>query len=159
MHTRKSNKEQQQKEEKTIYGAITVFYKKTKKGLLFLIAENTKTGNISFISGAQEDGDQSPEATARRENVEELGLRPDQYELKMIGVRHEFIFDPSKKERTGQKSSYQVFVSDLTNADFEVSPTAELKSLKWMTEKDVLHSLTFSDVAEVFKKTVKTIKP
>lgn len=74
-------------------------------------------------------------------------------------VRHEFVFGPNKKERAGQKATYQVFVSDLTHANSEVSHTEELKSLKWMTEKEVLHSLTFPDVAEVFKKTVAAIKP
>ncbi len=153
------NKEQRQEKEKTFYGAITVFYKKTNEGLLFLIAENTKTGNISFVSGTQEDEDQLLEVSAQRENIEELGLQPDQYELKKIDVKHEFIFGSNKKERAGHKGSYQVFVSDLTNVNFEVSHTEELKSLKWMTEKEVLHSLTFPDVAEVFKKTVETIKP
>jgi len=152
-------KEQHQEKEKIFYGAITVFYKKTGEGLLFLIAENTKTGNISFVSGAKEDDDQSLEASAQRENIEELGLQPDQYELKKVDVKHEFIFGPNKKERAGHKGSYQVFVSDLTNANFEVSHTAELKNLKWMTEKEVLDSLTFPDVAEVFQKTVDAIKP
>jgi len=151
------NKEQHQEKEKTFRGAITVFYKKTNEGLLFLIAENTKTGNISFVSGAQEDEDQTLEVSAQRENIEELELQPDQYELKKIDVKHEFVFGPNKKERAGHKGSYQVFVSDLTNADFEVSHTEELRSLKWMTEKEVLHSLTFPDVVEVFKKTVDAI--
>ena len=152
------NNELHQEKERIYHGAITVFYKRTKEGPLFLIAENTKTGNISFVSGAQENEDQSLEASAQRENIEELGLQPDQYELKQIDVKHEFIFGPNKKERAGCKGSYQVFVSDLTNANFEVSHTEELKSLKWMTEKEVLHSLTFPDVAEVFKKTVEAIK-
>lgn len=152
------NKEQNAEKEKKFYGAITVFYKNTNEGLLFLIAENTKTGNISFVSGAQEDEDQSLEASAQRENIEELGLNPDQYELRKIDVKHEFVFGPKKKERAGHKGEYQVFVSDLTNADFEVSHTEELKSLKWMTEKEVLHSLTFPDVAEVFKKTVEAVR-
>jgi len=152
------NKEQHPEKEKTFYGVITVFYKKTNEGLLFLIAENTKTGNISFVSGAQEDEDQSLEESAQRENIEELGLQPNQYELKKINISHEFIFGQNKKERAGHKGSYQVFISDLTNADFEVSHTGELKSLKWMTEKEVLDSLTFPDVVEVFKKTVEAIK-
>lgn len=154
-----SKKEQHQEKEKIFYGAITVFYKKTNEGLLFLIAENTKTGNISFVSGAQEDDDQSLEASAQRENIEELGLHPDQYELKKVDVKHEFVFGPNKKERTGHRGLYQVFVSDLTDTDFEVSHTEELKNLKWMTKKEVLNSLTFPDVAEVFKKVVETIKP
>ena len=154
-----SKKEQYQEKEKIFYGAITVFYKTTNEELLFLVAENTKTGNISFVSGAKEDEDQSLEESAQRENVEELGLQPDQYELEKVDVRHEFVFGPNKKERAGHKGMYQVFVSDLTNADFEVSHSEELKSLRWMTEKEVLRFLTFPDVAEVFKKTVETIKP
>jgi hypothetical protein len=125
-------KEQCPEKEKIFQGTITVFYKKTKEGLLFLVAENTETGNISFVSGAKEDEDQSLEDSAQRENTEELGSNPD---------------------------SYQVFISDLTNADFEVSHTEELKSLNWMTEKEVLHSLTFPDMKEVFEKTVKAINP
>ena len=153
------NIEKNMEQEKIYHGAITMFYKKTNKGLLFLVAENTETGNISFVSGAQEDEDQTLEISAQRENIEELGLQPDQYELKQIDVKHEFVFGPKKKERAGHEGSYQVFVSDLTNADFKVSHTNELKSVKWMTKEEVLHSLTFPDVKEVFQKTFEVIKP
>jgi len=155
----KLNIEKNMEQEKIYHGAITIFYKNTNEGLLFLVAENTETGNIFFVSGAQEDEDQTLEVSAQRENIEELGLQPNQYELKQTDVKHEFVFGPKKKERSGHKGSYQVFVSDLTNADFKVSRTKELKSLKWMTEKEVLHNLTFPDVKEVFQKTLEVIKP
>jgi NADH pyrophosphatase NudC (nudix superfamily) len=142
---------------KVFHGAITIFYKRTNQDLLFLVVENSKTGNLSFVSGAKADVDQSIEDSARRENLEELGLSFNQYELRGIDVKHEFMFGPKKKERAGHKGEYQVFVSDLTNADFEISHTKELKSAKWMTEKEVLDSLTFPDLVEVFKKTVKVI--
>jgi len=154
----KITNEQNPEKEKMYRGAITVFYKKTNEGLLFLVAENAETGNMSFVSGAEEDEDQSLVDSAKRENLEELGLNPELYELKQIDVKHEFVFNSKKKERSGHRGSYQVFVSDLTNADFEVSHTDELKSLDWKTEKEVLHSLSFPDLKEVFQKTVDVIK-
>lgn len=144
--------------EKVYQGAITVFYKIKNDEILFLIAKNTKTGNISFVSGAKEDFEQNLMQTAQRENLEELGLNSDQYKLQEIDVKHEFIFGENKKERAGHKGSYQVFISDLTEYSSEISHTKELSEIEWLTETEVLNQLTFSDVKEVFTKTIKFIK-
>jgi len=144
--------------EKKYEGAITVFYKKTNQEPLFLVVENTKTENISFVSGAKEDSDENLIESAQRENEEELGLDPEEYELEEVEVKHKFTFNEKKKERAGKQGSYQVFVSDLTDADFEIGHTEELKSTKWMTKKEVLDSLSFPDLKEVFLETIKKIK-
>lgn len=152
------HKEQSPENKKIYYWAITVFYKKLDKELLFLIAQNSQTGNISFVSGAQEDEDQTLIKTAQRENIEELGLYPEKYKLKQINVKHDFVFGPKKKERAGHKGQYQVFVSDLSNLNQEITHTKELKSIKWLNKKEVILSLTFPDLKELFKKTVEAIE-
>lgn len=144
--------------EKIYKWAITIFYKEINKKILYLIAENTETGNISFVSGAQENEDNSLKETAIRENIEELKLDPNQYNLQEVGVKHEFVFWKKKKGRVGCKWEYQVFISNLTGTDFEISHTKELKSIKWLSEEDIIKTLTFSDVIEVFKKTIKAIE-
>ncbi|MFC1623303.1 NUDIX domain-containing protein [Patescibacteria group bacterium] len=144
--------------EKIFHGAIVVFYKNMDGKNYYLVAENSKTGNISFVSGAKENMDQSLEESAQREVEEELGLDASKYKLTEIDVKHDFVFGPKKKERAGYRGSYQIFVSDLSDADFEVSHTKELKGLKWMTEEEVLDTLTFVDVKEVFVRALDRIK-
>lgn len=144
--------------EKVYFGAITIFYKQTATGPRFLIAQNKGTGITSFVSGAQEDEDQSLEETARRENLEELGLDPTSYTLTETDVKHEFVFGPQKKERAGCRGSYHVFVSDLTHSHVEISPTKELNNAQWMTQQEANDALSFPDVKEVFDKSIKAIK-
>ena len=156
--TQTKTSQKQEYKEKIYEGAITIFYKKMNQELLFLVVKNSKTENISFVSGAKENFDENVIKSAQRENKEELDLDPEQYTLEKVEVKHEFIFDEKKKERAGKRGSYQVFVSDLTNADFDIKYTEELKSVKWMTEKDVLDSLSFLDLKEVFLNAVKNLK-
>ncbi len=143
---------------KVFEGAITLFYMDTDRGRQYLVVENAKTGNLTFVSGAKEDEDSSLKDVALRENREELGIGSTNYELIPTDVRHEFIFGEKKKERAGHRGSYHVFVADMTNADVtNIAHTDELKSVKWMTEKEVLDILTFPDLKEVFIETIKAI--
>ena len=146
------------KKEKIYEGAITIFYKKINQKLFFFVAKNFKTGNITFISGAKKDFDQSLLDSAKRENKEELNLDPKLYKLTPTKIKHEFIFGKKKKERAGCKGFYQVFISDLTNFDFDIKHTKELENIKWMTEKEVFDSLTFPDLKDIFEKTLQIIK-
>jgi len=151
------NSESSGEKEKVFRGAITIFYKSENENLKYLVVENTKTGNISFVSGAQEEADQSLEDAAQREIKEELGLEPDGYQLIETDVKHEFVFGPKKLKRAGHKGAYQVFIADASALE-EIGHTEELSSMKWMTEEKVLMSLTFQDLKEVFEKAVKEIK-
>jgi 8-oxo-dGTP pyrophosphatase MutT (NUDIX family) len=155
----KMEKEQNNMEKEKVYrGAIAIFYKKIEGEPRFLVVQNTETGNISFVSGAEEDVDSgSLKASAQREIEEELGLKSVEYKLIPTETRHEFIFGEKKKERAGHKGSYHVFLSDLSGLNEEVGHTGELKSVKWMTEEEVLNTLTFDDLKEVFKDATKNI--
>ena len=145
------------KDEKTYEGAITIFYKRENNQVLYLVVENSETGNHTFVSGAKEDMDESLQDTAKRENKEELGIESSEYVLVPTSIQHEFVFGSKKKSRSGSKGSYLVFVSDLSSAN-EVSPTDELKSAKWMTKDEAASSLTFPDLREVFLNTVKEME-
>jgi len=151
------NLENMNEKEKVYRGAITIFYKRIDGELVFLVAENSKTGNITLISGAEEDIDESLESCAQREIEEELGLLPNQYQLKSTNVKHEFVFGSKKPERTGSKGSYQVFLADALKIN-EVGHTEELKGIKWMTEKEAIDSLSFPDLKEVFKTAIQEIE-
>ena len=126
--------------EKVFEGAITIFYKDSGNGgRLYLVVENAKTGNLTFVSGAKEDADLSLKDTALRENREELGIESEDYELVPTEVRHEFVFGENKRERAGRGGSYRVFVADVADVDSSrISHTDELKGIRWMTEVEAL---------------------
>lgn len=147
-----------EKKEKIYYGSIVIFHKMIDGERRFLVAENAKTGNVSFVSGAQEDSDASLEETAKREIQEELG-NIDLVKVSLIAtsVEQHFVFGPNKKERAGHKGVYKVFLADLSEFYEEVGHTEELKGVVWMSDNDVLEKITFSDVKEVFIQAVKLL--
>lgn len=140
----------------TYLWAITIFVKKDWDTSKFLLVENTKTGNISFVSGAMEPKDNDLLATARREIKEELNIDPTTYELIPTTVKHEFIFGENKKERAWQAWSYQVFWANWGNI-WAIHHTAELKSAIWLSKEEVLQALTFEDLKEVLEKATQEI--
>lgn len=147
-----------QKNKKTYLGAIILFYKKTADELLFLVIKNAKTGNITFIGGAKEEDDRSLEQCAQREIEEELGLKPNEYELNPTGAKHEFVFGPNKPERAGHKGSYVIFSAD-ASALGEIRSTDELMEVRWLSEKEASESLSFTDLKKAFQDAVKSIGP
>jgi len=143
--------------EKVYHGAIIILHKTVERKQLYAVVENSETGNITFISGAQEEEDSSIKDTAFREIGEELkGIDVEQIDLVSTGVKHKFEFGAKKKERKGVKGSYEVFTADVSSLGDEIKPTEELKSVKWMTEEEALESLTFPDLKEVFEEVIKT---
>lgn len=132
------------------YGAIVIFYKKEGDETRYLVVENAKSGNITFLSGAQEGGESLLE-TAQREVNEELGLDASAYSLHPTEIYQNFIFDENKKERAGAKGSYRVFTGDLSHLD-EIKPTKELKQVWWKTANEILAALTFPDLKEIFQE-------
>ncbi len=152
-----SKPEQIKEKEKIFRGALTIIYKNIDGEKLFLVVENSKTGNITFVGGAEEKSDKGIlETTAWREIKEELNINPDKYILNYTPVTHDFVFGSKKVSRAGCKGCYQVFTADISNIP-EINHTTELKGLKWMTANEVLSTLTFEDLKEVFKNIIKTI--
>lgn len=144
--------------EQTFEGGITVFYKIDQNETLYLVVENRNTGNVTLVSGAKEDSDSSNQQAARRENEEELGIRPDQYTLIPTTIRHEFIFGPKKIERAGHRGSYQIFLCDLTNVNSVFQENSDIVRAVWLKKEEVLNSLTFDDLKEVFLRAVREIE-
>lgn len=144
--------------EKTFEGAITIFYRDNAGELEFLVVENSQSGNIAFVGGAKEEFDESLADTARRENEEELGIDVESYDLDETDIFHEFVFSPHKKDRVGSEGRYQVFLADLSDANFEITPTDELKNVWWMSEDEVFENLTFDDLKEVFERVLEMIE-
>jgi len=138
---------------KICYGALTIFYKIMNGQKYYLVVKNTKTGNLTFVGGAKEEWDDNLITTAQREILEELGLNKNQYKLISTTVKHEFIYGPNKKERAGLKGSNQVYLADLSDIK-EINYTKDLKSVEWMTKEQVLNSLTFKDLKDVFNKAI-----
>lgn len=144
-------------EEKVFLGGIAVIHRNKDGRLEFLVVENAKTKNITFVSGAKEDSDESETDAINREIQEELGLLAGEIKFRPTGIRHEFIFGPSKKDRTGQRGSYEVFLADATNMNKPINHTTELKDAKWMSEEEVMNKLSFPDLKEVFLKVAKNL--
>jgi len=132
-------------------GAVVIFHKTEGAEPRFLVVENTKTGNVSFMAGAKEDTDTSLEATAEREIQEELGLTKEQYVLTPTLISYEFVFGPQKPERAGAQAQYHVFLASMIGND-AIFHTQELKSAKWMTASETLSALSFPDLRAVFEK-------
>lgn len=75
-----------------IYGVIIIFCKKDGESIQYLVVKNKETGNVSFVSGAQEHEDKDLIDTVHREVREELGISPDQYVVKPTTIDQKFIF-------------------------------------------------------------------
>lgn len=136
--------------EKVIYGGIAILYRQGTNGLEFLVVENTETGNISFVSGAQEDSDASEQVGMERELEEELGVSSDKIVLQPTDVRQEFVFGANKPKRAGHSGSYRVYLGDVTPIADNISHTKELKGIRWLPKEEVLQDLTFPDLKDVF---------
>lgn len=136
-----------------ILWVLVIIYKKIDDDFHFLVVENAKTGNISFVSGAQEmeDGDDLSN-TAKREIHEELDIDTTDFVFTPTEFSHVFIFWPKKVERAGKKGEYHVFLLDVTDIADTISHTAELKNIRWITHEEVVQSLTFPEVKEIFEK-------
>jgi len=145
------------KEEKTYYGVIVLFYKGRGEGRGFLVVENSKTGNVTFVSGTQEAEDRDLLATAQREIKEELGLDSNSYQLEPTDVYHNFVYGSKKPERTGRRGSNQLFLVN-ASALGEIGHTSELKRVMWLSKEEVGQKLTFSDLKKVFEQAVKERK-
>lgn len=143
--------------EKIFLGSIGIIYRKNSGQLEFLIVENSKTKNITFVAGAKEENDKTPIDTLKREIKEELGSQIEEIKFEPTEVKHEFIFGPNKKERAGYSGSYQVFLIDATNIKNPISHTEELKNIKWLTKNEVINSLTFPDLKDVFIKATNNL--
>jgi len=144
---------------KTYYGAIVIFYTKKNGETKYLVVKNAKSGNISFIAGAQEEADANLEATAKREAGEELSGLPEDLQLVPTSAKQEFVFGPNKPDRVGCKGSYQVFLVDATEFAEQVQPTSELTEIKWLSKDEAIQELTFDDVREVFEQATSEIEP
>jgi len=140
---------------KTMNGAIIIFHRKHNGRQEFLIVQNAKTGNISFVGGGRETGE-TLEETARREVKEELGLNPTDYVLVPTDVAHEFIFGSKKSERTGQRGSYAVFLAKADSSG-TISHTGDLTRVAWKSKEDVLKELSFEDLKDVFVEAIAYI--
>ncbi len=142
--------------EKTYRGGIAILYRKNGGLLQFLVVQNSGTGNITFVSGAKEESDRSEMDALNRELQEELELS-EAVELQQTEVRHEFVFGPKKKDRAGSHGSYQVFLADVSGISDSITHTEELREIKWLSKDEVLDTLSFSDLKEVFIKAIENL--
>ena len=143
--------------ETAYYGAITIPFRKVDDRLEFLVVENAETGNVTFVSGAQEEEDADEVATAKRELREELHLPESLRDTRLLPttVRHEFVFGPKKKDRAGHPGSYGVFLLDLSDITEEIRPTKELKSVSWLSREEVLTRVSFDDLKKIFGEAIQ----
>ena len=139
-----------------VHWVIIIFHKKEWDRDKYLVVQNKETENISFVSWAKETRDKNLSDTCQREVKEELAIDPEKYILIPTSVIQEFVFWPKKKERAGKKAIYHVFLADWSTF-WSITTTRELTSAVWMTKKEVLNTLTFDDVKDVFEKAIKEI--
>ncbi|MFA5230508.1 MAG: hypothetical protein WC422_03905 [Candidatus Paceibacterota bacterium] len=117
--------------EKIIRGVSVIFYKDVGGQRLYLTIFNTKTNNVSFTSGAQDEEDGGDLfKTANREIKEELDINSDEYVLHPTDIINSFIFDKYKTEREGYRAEYHVFYADISNIKREIFQMEESKYVK-----------------------------
>jgi len=113
-----------------IRGAIIIFYKNINRQRFYLAVYNPKTGNTSFVGGAEEDIDNGDlYKTAKREVKEEIGINPDEYILKPTTLINEFFFGEHKIDRLGCNGKYNVFYADISDIN-EIIHQEEQKSIQ-----------------------------
>jgi|GEM_PF-1919415 len=144
--------------EKIFLGGIAILYRKNLNDIEFLVVENSKTKNISFVSGAKEDCDDSEIDSIIREIKEELGFDIERVRLKQAETEHDFIFGPKKEDRAGCRGLYQVFLADVSDVSNSIAHTEELRNIKWLKRDEVLDMLSFPDLKIVFSKAIKNLK-
>ena len=139
--------------QKTWFGIILVAYKTNPTRIL--LVENTKSGNISPVSGALEDSENHLDALLR-EAKEEVNWDIDSSKVKQTNIEYSFIFGSNKPERAGDKGQYKVF---LYNADLQAEPqtTKDTKSPVWISKNEVLSKIKFDDLKEVLAKALDSI--
>ena len=147
--------ESKETESNVIHGSIVIFTRGEGTNRRFLIFDNAKSGNVTFVSGGQEPLDKSNTETAAREITEEINLNPDDYNLTKSNVHQEFIFNQSKPERAGKKGDYQVFIADLKSPKQIIQPTNEVKSAVWLTKEEILESKLMPDLATVLEQVIE----
>lgn len=136
-------------DQKIWQGIILLAYKTNPTRVLLI--ENTKSGNISPISGALEDGENHLQAILR-ESKEEVNWDLDPKNIKETSISYEFIFGSNKPERQGDKGVYRVFFynADLINKVPET--TKDTKNPMWISKSEVLSHIKFEDLKDVLKK-------
>ncbi len=134
---------------KTWLGTIVIAYKTNPTRVLLI--QNTKTGNITPISGAVEEGE-TLQQTAARELKEEVGWNVNPEQFKETPVKQEFIYGSKKAERAGDKGINQVFLLDAGSLP-DPEETRDTKNPKWMGINEAKEKITFEDLKDVLEKT------
>jgi 8-oxo-dGTP pyrophosphatase MutT (NUDIX family) len=136
--------------EKIWYGSIVLAYRTAP--LRVLLIENIETGNVTPVSGAVGDNETQRQAAAR-ELREEINWVVKEDELLEIGVRHEFVYGPKKRERAGDKGSNQVFLLN-ANGYPEPNETNDTKNPIWLEPALIKEKISFEDLREVVEKSL-----
>lgn len=144
--------------EDIIHGALVIFYRGSRGvDRRFLVVTTTRGGNTAFPGGARE-GDESAEQNAYREAQEELGLDPALYTLQPTGLANRFTFGVTKTLREGKQASYDIFLTDLSHlADNAINPTPEIKMIQWLTQEEVVRTVTFPELVKLFQEAVQRL--
>ncbi|MFA5870839.1 MAG: NUDIX hydrolase [Candidatus Paceibacterota bacterium] len=143
---------------KVFQGGIAIIYRKNGSDLEFLVVENSKTKNISFVSGAKEELDNSEIDSIIREIKEELDFDIERSKLEPTETKHDFIFGSKKENRAGCRGLYQVFLVDASDISSSITHTEELRNIKWLKRNEVLETLSFPDLKSVFSEATKNLK-
>jgi isopentenyldiphosphate isomerase len=138
-------------------GAIGIVYRNTNKGRQFVLVSQ-KSGHLSVAGGGKEEIDQNDDdKTIVRELNEELGLSKNQYKMRKLSFRHNFLYGPWKKERAGQQASNSVYLILMADG-MEIQPNrSEIVDAYWVNEADVIEKIWLPDLKTIFKKAILEI--
>ncbi len=131
--------------------------KQENNKVLFLLTKED-SGSITIPGGCKDLEDADLKVALQRELQEELGLYPDDYSLKDVGVQKEYdnLYNGNPdSERFGKKTIiYMYVISDLKK---EPIPSAEIKGISWYTKEEALNSFNRPHMKELFELALETI--
>lgn len=131
------------------HSAGAVIFRKTKKGLQYLIVQSVPNHTWGFPKGHLEKGETTHQA-ARREVHEETALRP-KFNYRFL---HELTYQTEFKTR----KTVTFFLAQAAKADQVRRQLSEIRRAKWVDLQEGLATLSYRGLREILTKANQFIK-
>jgi uncharacterized protein YqfB (UPF0267 family) len=122
----------------------------------FLITQES-SGSFTIPGGAKDLEDVDLLSALQRELNEELGLLPEEYSVKDLGIQKEYenLYKNPQSVRFGKDTVIHLFA--VTDLKKQPVPGNEIKDVVWLTEEEALNSFNGPHMKELFELALKAI--